>query len=216
MEIKCRVCNKIIKVKPSLINRKKYCSKKCLYIGRPKRILKTIDCSCKECGKYFKGIPSEIARGRSLFCSKKCYSEWRAKQRVVICAQCGLDFLRNNSIQQFCSINCWLTYLREYKWKNSIGKKYKSKDGYIGIRTKDNKIVQEHRLIMEKILGRHLDKKELVHHINGVRNDNRPENLCIVNKKNHDHRTFLKILQKRILELDKENQILKNNKKGGI
>lgn len=38
-------------------------------------------------------------------------------------------------------------------------------------------VVQEHRIIMEQMLGRELFTDENVHHINGVRDDNRPENL---------------------------------------
>jgi hypothetical protein len=46
---------------------------------------------------------------------------------------------------------------------------FSNKDGYIF----------EHRIVMEKKIGRYLKPKEVVHHINHKRTDNRPANLML-------------------------------------
>lgn len=65
-------------------------------------------------------------------------------------------------------------------WK---GGRIVTEEGYVHIydpehpNAKSNGYAPEHRLVMSRMLGRPLEKGENVHHINGVRDDNRPENL---------------------------------------
>lgn len=54
--------------------------------------------------------------------------------------------------------------------------RYVTKTGYVMVKV-DGKTIPEHRVVMEQKLGRPLRRGESVHHINGHRDDNRPENL---------------------------------------
>lgn len=73
-------------------------------------------------------------------------------------------------------------------WKGGKSKTYW---GYISIwcpnhpHAQQNGRVSEHRLVMEKKLGRYLTSKELVHHKNGIKNDNRIRNLELITRNQH-------------------------------
>jgi hypothetical protein len=52
-----------------------------------------------------------------------------------------------------------------------------TKDGYRRIHVTDGRRVQEHVYVKEQALGRRLAPGENVHHMNGIRDDNDPDNL---------------------------------------
>ena len=101
--------------------------------------------------------------------------------------------------------------------KNWRGGRCRIKQGYILILLKpenpffpmaksggdnDHRYIFEHRLVVAQHLGRCLRKEEIVHHLNGIRDDNRYENLALVTVKSHPKHSFVKQLQERIRGLE--------------
>lgn len=114
------------------------------------------------------------------------------KQPNIKCEYCGKTFHRRASHRgkhDFCSLECRDNWNRENRrmgaatgpWK---GGRTKSSGGYIYIR-RDGGYIFEHRLVVEQQLGRPLRRDEVVHHINGIRTDNRIENLQLFARGEH-------------------------------
>ncbi len=113
----------------------------------------------------------------------------------AICESCGkgrwVEYRKDRPAPVFCKF-CAIkevalqrgNNVRGLHWK---GGKSKASHGYMMIylysddpffSMADKKhLVYEHRLVMAKSLGRCLDKAEIVHHKNGIRTDNKIENL---------------------------------------
>lgn len=90
-------------------------------------------------------------------------------------------------------------------WKG--GRRNANQDGYIYIYCPDHSeatkegYVMEHRLVIEKKLGRVLKRTEIVHHRNGIKDDNRLENLELVSSKGEHVRKHFHAV-KRVHELE--------------
>lgn len=97
-------------------------------------------------------------------------------------------------------------------WK---GGRRKQGNGYMRVlnpnhpRADKQGYVPEHTLVWEEKHGRALPLDWVVHHLNGISDDNRTENLLACPKGNHHYALLLQGLQSRIRVLEAENKRLK-------
>lgn len=166
-----------------------------------------MEIKCQDCGKSF-----EAKRTNAKRCSVCKVIKIRAsgrnssqKCRYDLCPECGK---RKYKKAKYC-LHCVRQGERCHFWRGGI---HKSKVGYVYLYAPDHPkvdkfhgtYVAEHRLVWEKEHGQLLPDGWLIHHINGIKDDNRPENLVALKPDGHSKNTLVKILQERIRELEKK------------
>ena len=168
--------------------------------------------TCKKCGQEFEGWANqgycggckhkrrlETERARMARIKGKPVAE--GKWRCPICG-CFKDK------DAFSCVNCHNQQKQREKNANWKGGKTRA-HGYIFIRVgagKDAKYTQEHRLVWEETNGP-IPKGYVIHHLNGIKDDNRLENLACLPVAAHSGPAIHAAYKARIRQLEKEKEL---------
>jgi hypothetical protein len=155
---------------------KKFCSLECRAAAQRKTR------TCTVCGAGF-----SPRRPTQATCSRQCAARAMALQPKA-CEMCGKPFQPDSSKARFCSRDCSakLTGLAKRKGPSRTVR------GYVVLYLPDHPMsnkqgyLLEHRKVMADTLGRMLLPSEVVHHKNEIKDDNRPGNLEVLLKREHD------------------------------
>lgn len=135
--------------------------------------------NCEACGKPFKP-----RNDKTRACSRQCADKLRERRFETTCDYCGAPLSKPNKdlryTNHFCGNECKMAWDAGHR-KREAAPNWK---GGIHPYVQEGKKLQ-HRIVAEQKIGRPLAPGEVVHHINGNKKDNRPENLDVMLKGEH-------------------------------
>lgn len=179
--------------------------------------------ACMNCGKEFRAYPNRFKSGRAKYCSQVCKNEYQKTLTKEQSPRYGVH--HTEASRQKMSDEA------KRRWSTQLGPNHPAWKGGMYLNAgyrhvaisqmndadqelawpmalKGNGYVLEHRIVMARKLGRPLTKQEIVHHLNGDKLDNRPENLTVMETGPHsmEHRK----IERELTQLREENRRLKS------
>ena len=147
----------------------------------------TVHMKCAACGHPIIRWKSQVLRARRpMTCGRNCRSQ-----------------IMNGAGNQNWRGGTWIDRRSGYRLMNT---EHLTMEDRALLPTPMPREYLEHRLVMARSLGRPLRPEEHVHHINGIKSDNRPENLTAMDWADHsrEHR----VMERRLSALIHINSLL--------
>lgn len=184
----CAVCGVEFSKKNLKDQGQEYCSLRCWY--KVSRLVLQPQ-TCKVCNLRF-----QPRRSGQITCSYQCSNIGKKADRPFVrCIVCDTELPKyRKRTQKYCSNKC---KYQNRQWSGfthaKLGEVRNGPGGYRVVRVGREYVgamkhgwILQHRYVMEQVLGRTLEAHERIHHKNGDRADNRPENLELWKVKKKD------------------------------